>query len=695
MRCLACGLDSPPGMSFCGRCGASLGGARRGAAEPAAAEWRQLTVLSCNLAGVADLGDSEELLQVVADFQAFAGEIIERFDGHVAQNKGDGLTVYFGYPKAHDDDARRALYAGLELVEASATLAYRDAAGRRLAARVGVSTGPAITGSIAIGGQRLALGSVPHEAAGLMELAARGVVLASGHTRRLARDHFAFEALEPKTFKRFSHPLDVYRALARSAAGLFETPAVGRRAPLIGRRQELKLLLQRFEEVREGHGQVVLVAGEPGIGKTHLVQAFADRLAADGSPCLECWCSPYETNTPLGPLVQLLRRLAAPDSTGSEAPTLDGLEALSHCAGLPAHELVPVVAELLTLPLAEPYSPLELAPGPKSKQILETLLALLLGLAGERPLAFIVEDLHWADPSTLEVFDLLVARGRDALLLTVLTFRPEFEPAWTWRPRMTHLPLDRLSHREVSELIAAAGGAELPPAVRRQIASRSGGVPLFVHEITKATVAGAAKIGGHGAGSRDIPATLRESLAARLDRLGIAKNVAQWAAGLGRTFSQELLAAVSPVGEAALAPELDRLVAAGLLHRGGFGWRSRYEFKHVLLQETAYGSLLESERRRLHAAVVQALDERFPEIVDQQPDLAAHHATAAGLTRRAIELWQRAGQLAFERSANAEAIAHFRRALELIAKEPPGIERDRRELTLLTDLGTALIAARG
>ncbi len=683
-------------MSFCGRCGAPLRGHRTEAAEPApAAELRLLTVLSCALTGVAELDDPEHLRQAVEGLQAASKEIIERFDGHLADNRGDQLVVYFGYPRGHDDDARRALYAGLELVAATAGMPRVE--GCRLAARVGVSTGSAVTGPFA-GRRRLALGSVPHEAACLMKLAAPGGVLLGGDTRRLAGDAFAFEALGPETFDDLSHPLDVYRVLRPMAAGFFEPATAARLGPLIGRRQELALLLQRFEEAREGHGQVVLVAGEPGIGKTHLVRTFGDRLGSSGLARIECWCSAYGRNTPLGPFVHLFRRLAA-TAAGSEVPTLAGLEALSRCAGLPAAELVPLLAELLALPLAEPFLPLELAPGEKRERTLDALLALLLGLADEQPLALIAEDLHWADPSSLELFALLVAQARDARLLTVFTFRPQFEPPWGWRPQMTYLPLGRRSRRQAAELVAAVSeGAELSPAMRRAIVRRAGGVPLFVEEITKTTVHETAASRGEPADSAkppDIPASLRQSLAARLDRLGRAKAVAQQAAVLGRSVSLELLAAVSTTGEAALASELDRLVAAGLLHRSGFGWRARYRFRHVLVQDMAYRSLLRDDRRRLHETVVRAFDERFPELVDRQPEVAARHATEAGLTARAIELWQRAGRQAFERSANAEAVAHLRKALELVATQPAGVERDRCELSLLTDLGPALITVRG
>jgi class 3 adenylate cyclase/predicted ATPase len=675
------------------------------------AERRHLTLLFCDLVDSTPLAvnlDLEELREVVRAYHAVCAEVIERFDGHIAQYLGDGLLVYFGYPWAHEDDAQRAVRTGLGIVEALRPLQRRlqQEQGVGLAVRIGIHTGLVVVGDMGEGArhERLALGEAPNLAARLQGLAPPDTVLISASTARLVQGWFVCEALGNQTLKGFSAPMPVYRVLAESGVqSRLDTVSASGLTPLVGREREVKLLLERWEQAKRGQGQVVVLNGEAGIGKSRLVRAVQDRLAGEPYTRLECRCSPYAQQSALYPVIDRGRRLLQWQRDEPPDVTLDKLEAALAPYDMSLLEVVPLLAALLSLPFSNRYPPLQLRPQRQKQKTLEAILALLVAHAAQQPVLFIVEDLHWIDPSTLELLTLFVDQAPKARILTVLTARPEFHPPWGSRAHMTSLTLGRLPPTQVEQMIAGVtGGKHLPAEVRQQVVAKTDGVPLFVEELTKMVLesgllreqADHYELRG-SLPSLAIPTTLHDSLMARLDRLANAKEVAQLGATLGRTFSNELLRAVSPWDEERLQHALAQLVEAELLYQRGVPPEVTYAFKHALIQETAYQSLLKSKRQQYHHQTVHVLEERFPEVATTQPELLAHHYTEAGLPAQALPYWQGAGQLAIERSANVEAISHFTKGLELLKTLPETPERTKQELALQLALGPPLRMIKG
>jgi class 3 adenylate cyclase/tetratricopeptide (TPR) repeat protein len=685
-------------------------GSPRAAPRPAETERRQLTVLFCNLVDSTVLAsqlDPEDWREVVRAYQAACAEVIARFEGHIAQYLGDGLLVYFGYPQAHEDDAQRAVRGSLGILEAMGTLNTRLAQdkNRRLAVRIGIHTG-LVVGEIGGSGrqERLALGDTPNIAARIQGIAAPDTVVVSVATFRLVRGLFSAEDLGTRILKGVATPVQVYRMVGDSGV-LSRLDVRGNRGltPLVGREPEVALLVERWAQVQEGIGHVVVLSGEPGIGKSRLVEVLKAHAAAVPHTRLECHGSPYHQHSALHPIVEMLPRalaLARDDPPDAQVQQLEA--ALSH-AHLDRPETVPLVAALLSLPLPERYAPLTMSPQRQRQQTLGTLLAILLALAAQHPMLFIVEDLHWIDPSTLEFLTLIVDQGPTACIFTLLTCRPEFHVPWGTRAHLTPITLNRLPRRQVEIMVQrVTGGKALPAAVVQQVVARTDGVPLFVEELTKMLLESGLlreedeRYALTGAlPPLAIPTTLRDSLMARLDRLTDAKAVAQLGATLGRTFAYELLRAVSPLDEGPLAQALARLVEAELLYQQGVPPRATYLFKHALIQEVAYQSVLKSTRQRSHQQVARVLAERFPEIVETQPELMAHHYTEAGLPAHAVPYWQQAGQQALERSANPEAVQHLSTGLALLALLPETPVRAQQELDLQLALGPALSATKG
>ncbi|MGH8071117.1 MAG: ATP-binding protein [Candidatus Entotheonellia bacterium] len=642
--------------------------------EPVApeAECHQLTVLFCDLmesTALAGQLDPEVLREVVQAYQAACAEVIQRYDGHIAQYLGDGLLVYFGYPQAHEDDAQRAIHTGLGMVEAIVALNSHlaQSKGIQLAVRVGIHTGLVVVGEMGGEGrqERLALGETPNVAARLQGIAAPDTVVASVATLRLAQGLFSAEDLGSHVLKGVAMPIQVYRVRGESRAPSRLDGAVTRGlTALVGRELEVTLLLERWAQVQEGIGQVVWLSGEPGIGKSRLVGVLKDHVAEQPHTRLECRCSPYHQHSALYPVIDLLQRALAFASEETSDDKVRKLEGALTSAHIDLQESVPLLTALLSLALPERYEPLALTPQRQRQRTLETLLAVILELASQHPVLFIVKDLHWIDPSTLEFLTLLVDQGPTARIFTLFTSRPDFRSPWGTRAHLTQLTLNRLPRR-LGEIMVerVARGKALPSAVVQQVVDKTDGVPLFMEELTKMVLESGLLREAEGRYELTgplpplaIPTTLHDSLMARLDRLAAVKEVAQLGATLGRTFSYALLRAVSRLDEVTLQQALSRLVEAELLYQRGVPPRATYIFKHALIQVAAYQALLKSTRQRHHQQVARVLEERFPEIAGVEPELLAHHYMEAELLVQAIPYWQCAGELT--KSREALTLAH-------------------------------------
>ena len=677
-------------------------------------EWRQLTVLVCHLGEVSgpaaprDRDAREARLADVREYQTLCAEVVQRFEGHMAQYQVERLIVHFGYPRAHEDDAHRAVHAGLGIVEGMTELNRRRKQERthgsdvRLTVQVGIHTGLELIGATAHGVQRpaLAVGETLTIATGLQCQAGPDTVLISPATWRLVEGYFICEALGAQVLADLAQPLAVYRVLQASMAqSRLDVAVMKGLTPFVGREQEVGLLGERWQQAKDGLGQVVVLSGEAGIGKSRLVQVLKEAMAAEAHMRVEYHCSPYYQHTALYPVVTSLQRLLQVRPEDPPEEQLHKLERLLERYGLPLEEGVPLVATLLSLPLPERYPPLLLTPQRQKQKTLELVLAWWLKEAEQQPVCMIMEDLHWADASTLELLTCLMDQVPTARMLLLLLCRPDFHPPWASRSYLTQIALSRLNRRQVEIMVERiTGGKALPTELLQELVAKTDGVPLFVEELTKMVLeSGLVK-------EREeqyvlvaplpqlaIPDTLHDSLMARLDRLGPAKQVAQLGATLGREFSYAVLQAVLPLDEVTLQKELIQLVDAELLYQRGLSPQSRYRFKHVLIQEAAYQSMLRSTRRHHHRRIAQVLEARFPDTCTRHPELVAHHYTEAGLGEQAIPYWQRAGQRAIEHSANLEAISHLTKGLEVLKTLPETPERIHQEITLQLALGGPLL----
>jgi class 3 adenylate cyclase/predicted ATPase len=676
------------------------------------AERRQLTVLFCDLVGSTQLSgqlDPEDLRAVVRAYQAAAAEVIQQYGGHIAQYLGDGLLVYFGYPMAHEDAARRAVHTGLGIVEAIATLNTRLAAQYdvQLAVRLGIHTGPVVVGQMGSGGrhEHLALGETPNIAARLQGLAPANAVVISAVTARLVQNTFVLEALGTHALHGVAAPMAVHRV-----RGLLATPSHDEEffpagVPiLVGREEESGLLRRRWAQSKAGLGQVVFVSGEAGIGKSALVDALRVQVRAEGLPRIAYRCSPYHTTSALYPIITHIEHLLQFAQDDPPAIKLSKLEDGLRPYDLSLAEVVPLLAGLLSIPLpAERYTPLTLTPQHQKQQTLDALVAWLAAEAERQPVLVAWEDVHWADPTTLEVLGLVIEQAPTVPMLHVLTYRPEFSPPWPQRSHMTPLVLNRLERPQVEALIIQrAGGKPLPAEVVEYIVAKTDGVPLYVEELTKMLLASPLLreeadqyVLTGPLHTVAIPDTLQDALMARLDQLNRAKEVAQLGAVLGREFAYELLQAIAPQDEDALQVGLAQLVQAELLYQRGRPPRARYIFKHALIQDVAYQSMLKSTRQQVHQQIAHVFETQFPTLVETQSELVAQHFTAAGCAEQAIVYWQRAGQHASDRSANREAISHLTTGIELVKTLPETPEHTRQALSLHIALGAALLMTKG
>jgi class 3 adenylate cyclase/predicted ATPase len=676
-------------------------------ARPAKAERRQLTVLFCDLVGSTTLVarlDPEDMGAIIRAYHRCCAKVVERWGGHVARYMGDGVLAYFGWPQAHEDEAERAVRAGLDLTAAVGQLQAGNIS--PLAARVGIATGLVMVGELIGEGaaqEEAVVGETPNLAARLQALAKPGSVVISHATRRLVGGLFELADLGPRRLKGFAEPLSAWRVEGEGRAeGRFEALHGERLTPLVGREHELGILLERWAWAKDGDGQIVLLAGEPGIGKSRLTRSLIERMIDEPHTRLRYYCSPYHTTSALYPVTEQLERAAGLLADDAAETKLDKLEAMLAEVTENLADVVSLLAALLSIPAEPRYPAVNLTPEVQKLRTFEALLGQVFRLADRRPVLMVLEDAQWVDPTTSDWFGLVIDRMQRLPLLLVITFRPEFSPPWTGQAHVTSLKLSRLGQRQGAQIVERLTRSKpLPAEVLQQILSKTDGVPLFVEELTK-TVLESGLLAD--AGDRyelsgplpplAIPATLHDSLIARLDRLAPVKEVAQIGAVIGREFSHELLAAVSPLSEDKLGEALDQLVTSELVFRRGSPPDATYAFKHALVQDAAYQSLLRNRRQQFHARIAKAL-EAIPDAAETQPELLAHHFTEAGLARPAVDYWLKAGELAIRRSATAEAIAALRRGLEQVERLPGDLERASLELDLRTALGGALITARG
>jgi class 3 adenylate cyclase/predicted ATPase len=657
----------------------------------------------CDLVGSTELSarlDPEDLREVIGAYHRTVAEAVAGFDGFVAKYMGDGVLVYFGYPQAHEDDAERAVRAGLGLIDAVGRL---DVKAAKLQARVGIATGLVVVGDLIGEGsaqEQSVVGETPNLAARLQVLAEPEAVVIAASTRRLVGDLFEYRDLGAVEVKGITGPVPAWQVLRASAVeSRFKALRGSALTRLVGRDEEIDLLLRRWARANRGDGQIVLVSGEPGIGKSRLAVAFEERLQTEPHHSLRYFCSPYTQDSALFPFIEQLGRAAGFARDDPSEPKLEKLEAVLARAA-PTEEEFALVADLLSLPA--PALP-NLSPQRKKEQTLEALIRQLEGLARQHPVVMVFEDAHWIDPTSRELLDLIVERVRSLSVLLIVTFRPEFQPPWTGQPQVTMLALNRLDRHERTVLVEhITGGRALPDQVVAQIADRTDGVPLFVEELTKSVLeSGLLReevdryVLDRGLLSLAIPTTLHASLLARLDRLASVRPVAQIGAAIGREFSYALLRAVSHFPDNELQTALDRLAVAELVFQRGAPPDAVYSFKHALVQDAAHGSLLRSTRQQLHAQIAEELEAQSPELMENQPELFAQHYAEAGFIEKSVAFWGRAGRRSASRSAMAEAATQFQKALDQLAVLPDTLERRRQELEFCSALGAVLNAAKG
>ena len=670
-----------------------------------AAERRQVTVMFSDLVGSTSLSvrmDPEDLREVISAYQKCVAETVHRFDGFVARYMGDGIVVYFGYPQAHEDDAERAVRAGLELITAVTALKSRAS----LQTRVGIATGVVVVGDLLSSGEtqeRGMVGKTPNLAARLQGIAEPNSVVICDSTRRLLGNLFELKDLGPRDdLKGVDEATRAWAALrASSIASRFEALHASSMTTLVGREEEFGLLLRRWARAKNGEGQVVLLSGEPGIGKSRLTAALLESVLAEPLTCLRYFCSPQRRESALYPIIGQMERAAGLAHDDSPRARLDKLDALLARTSTSAPDAA-LFAEMLSLTNDGRYPTTELMPQLRRQRTLQALTAQMEALTRTGPVLMIFEDVQWIDPTSLEALGRAVDQIRSVRLLLIMTFRPEFDPPWIGSPHVTALTINRLGRRDIEAMISRVVGDKLlPPSIQQDIIERTDGIPLFVEEMTKAVLEaeseGAAEhvVTAVPSPALAVPSSLHASLMARLDRLGPAKELAQIGAAIGREFSHALLAAVVRKPEGELESALDRLIAAGLLFRQGIPPHATYLFKHALVQDAAYGTLLREPRRALHARIAETLESHFAKTADSQPELLARHCTEAGLIEKAAGWWGKAGQRSLARSALVEAAEQLTRALGQIATLPPSAELRRAEIRLQVALINPLLHVKG
>jgi class 3 adenylate cyclase/predicted ATPase len=681
--------------------------ASSGRSSVVAAERRHLTVMVCDLVGSTALSarlDPEDMSAVIDAFQATCARITLAFDGFLVDFRGDGILAYFGYPRAHEDDVERTVRAALDIAAAIARLKTR--AEEPLSVRIAVATGLVVVGDLGGAGalrEQTVVGDTPSLAARLQALAEPGTVVVAASTRRLLGDRFRLRDLGLHHVKGISEPVAAWAVDGMSASeSRFEALHAAGLTDLIGREDELDFLLKRQRLAWKGEGQIVLISGEPGIGKSRLAAALEEAIADEPHTNLRYQCSPYHTNSALYPFIAQLERAAGFKADDTSEQRLDKLEALLATAASRVQDTAPLFAALLSIPFGDRYPQLVLNPAQQRRRTFAALLDQFENLARQKPILLLFEDAHWADATSLELLDLTVERIRQLPVLALFILRPEFEPSWVGLPNVSTLMLGRLARGNVESIVTQmTGGRALPSEVMNQIVAKTDGNPLFVEELTKAVLEGGILVKDAGSYRLDgplpplaIPATLQDSLMARLDRLAPVKEIGQIGAVIGREFSYSLMREVGGRDETALKHALAKLERAELVFRHGEPPEAIYSFKHALVRDAAYESLLKSRRHQLHGQIARTLEEKFPDIVVSQPEIVAHHYAEAGLVEPAIGYWLKAGNLALSRSTNA-AVGHLKQGLKQIPNIDDPMRRNKWELLLQTSLGNSLRATQG
>ena len=714
MACSACGHDNAPGSRFCAQCGAATDKTAPAATPPpkpapaaartgTLAERRQLTVMFCDLVGSTALStrlDPEDLQEVIGAYHKHTADVVGRFGGFVAKYMGDGVLVYFGYPKAHEADAENAVRAGLALIETADQLS-----GHQI--RVGIATGLVVVGELIGAGEaqeRNVVGETPNLAARLQSAAEPNTVVISASTRRLTGELFDYEPVAPAQLKGFDAPVGAWRVLReRTIENRFEALHATSMMPLVGRQEELELLLRRWQQVQTGEGRVVLISGEAGIGKSRLTAAMQESLSDGEHIGLRYFCLPHHQASALQPILSQLQHAAGFSRDDSPAAKRAKLETVLAAGTANAAAVAELFADLLGLADAPPGTAAGADPQRKRQQILTALVDQLAGLAQHRPVLMMFEDAHWSDPTSLELLTLTIERIQSLPVLLVITFRPDFTPPWAGQPHVTTMTLNRLGRRERMELVDhITGGKTLPPGLLEQIVERTDGVPLFVEELTKAVLESDQLYEDKGryvldqpAQQLEIPTTLQASLMARVDRLGSAREVVQIGAAIGREFSYELLAAVAGLPDVVLQDALIRLTEAEMVFLRGTPPNAIYAFRHALVQDAAYSAMLRARRQQLHGAIALVLEKRFPDIVQATPEVVAQQFERAGQSEKAIHYLRQAGDRDLRRFALKEAIVHYANALRIVMAMPDTPARAEHELALCLALGLAKQIALG
>jgi class 3 adenylate cyclase/tetratricopeptide (TPR) repeat protein len=678
--------------------------------QRADAERRQLTVMFCDLVDSTALStrlDPEEMREIIAAYHRCCAVQVTKSGGFVARYLGDGVLAYFGYPQAHEDDAEQAVHAGLELVHAVTKI--KAAATMALQVRIGIATGLVVVGDLIVEDaphENEVIGETPNLAARLQALADPNMVVIDRNTRHLLGELFEYRAIDPVCVKGFRDPVSIWQVIGRSAVESRFAALRSTTTQLVGRDEEIGFLLRRWQQTKAGDGCVVLIAGEPGIGKSRLAQTILERLRHEHHTRLRYFCSvcsPHHQNSALYPSLRQVERAAGFRRDDSDEQRLAKLEALLAQGSTDLSEVVPLFAHWLSIPTSNRYPALDLTPEKRKEKTLQVAVAQVEGLAARQPVLMVWEDLQWSDPTTREGLDLMIERVPALRVLMIITFRPEVSAPWAGRPHVTLLSLNRLPPRQSAQMIKrVTGGEALPKEIVDEIVDRTDGVPLFIEELTKAVIeSGVLTHSGNSSTTTRpmppliIPTSLIASLLARLDRSALMRQVAQIGAALGRQFTHDLISAVAPMPRPSLDDALTQLVNTELVFQRGSPPDAEYTFKHALVQDAAYSTLLHSRRRQLHARITTILESQFPEIVERQPELLSRHCAEAGLVEKAVGYCLKAGRQAIARAAMAEAVAHFQKGLDILANLSESAWRLQQELDLRVALGRARRGVRG